>query len=263
MTLIEAAKPTHETQIFENDRFGPVRVINRAGEPWFVAADVCRALDVSNTAMAMERLDADEKGVSSIDTPGGEQDMTVVSEPGLYGLVLGSRKPEARAFKRWITHEVIPDIRKHGFYGTDKAIEDFLVNPDRMIQVLSAYKAERAQRVALQDQAEQDAPKVLFADSVAASKQSILVGELAKLLKQNGIPVGQNRLYDYLRNNGYLIKTGCSRNMPTQYSMERGIFEIKESTFNDPSGNIHITKTPKVTGKGQVYFVNKFLRGEI
>lgn len=244
---------------FQHQEFGEIRTVMRDGTPWFVAADVCRALDIINNRDAMGRLDEDEKDVASADTPGGMQSMTIVNEPGLYNLVMSSRKPEAKAFKRWITHEVIPSIRKHGFYGTDAAIERMLGDPDAAITMLQAYKAEREERRRLEEQAALDAPKVLFADSVAASSQSILIGGLAKLMKQNGVEVGQNRLFEWLRRDGFLMKYGESRNMPTQYAMESGLMEIKERTISNPDGSIRLTRTPKVTGKGQQYFINRYL----
>ncbi|MGI6634208.1 MAG: phage antirepressor KilAC domain-containing protein [Christensenellales bacterium] len=250
----------NQITVFHHQQFGQVRSLVLGGEPWFVAADVCRALDIINNRDAMSRLDEDEKGVALTDTPGGMQEMTVVNEPGLYALVLGSRKPEAKAFKRWITHEVIPSIRKHGFYGTDVAIERMLGDPDAAITMLQAYKAEREERQRLAAQAALDAPKVLFAESVAASHQSILIGELAKLLKQNGVDVGQNRLFEWLRRDGFLMKYGESRNMPTQHAMENGWMEIKERTISNPDGSIRLTRTPKVTGKGQQYFINRYLK---
>lgn len=244
--------------IFNSAQFGQVRSLVQSGMPWFVAADVCRALDI-NTEQT-RRLDDDEKGLHSIQTPGGLQQMTMVNEPGLYALVLGSRKPEAKAFKRWITHEVIPSIRERGFYGTDAAIERMLGDPEAAIAMLAAYRDERAERQRLETQAEINAPKVLFADSVAASRHSILVGELAKLLKQNGVNIGQNRLFEQLRRDGFLIKSGESRNLPTQYSMQNGWMEIKERTINNPDGSVRLTRTPKVTGKGQQYFINRYLK---
>lgn len=249
------------TQItaFHHPDFGQVRSLLQGDTPWFVAADVCRALELGNSRMATERLDDDEKGVSSIDTPGGRQEMTVVNEPGLYALVLGSRKPEARAFKRWITHEVLPSIRQYGFYGTDAAIEQMLSDPSAAIRMLEAYREEKNARQALEARAVLDAPKVFFAESVAASHQSILIGELAKLMKQNGVPVGQNRLFEWLRRDGFLIKYGESRNMPTQRSMESGWMEIKERAIHNPDGSIRLTRTPKITGKGQQYFINRYL----
>ena len=253
----------NELKVFRNADFGEVRTVLRDGEPWFVAADVCKALEIADTWNAMTRLDPDEKGADSISTPGGQQDMTVVNEPGLYALVLGSRKPEARAFKRWITHEVIPTIRQHGMYATPATVEAMLNDPDTMIRTLTALKDERARRVALEVKAEADAPKVLFADSVAASKQSILVGELATLLRQNGIQIGQNRLFEDLRKDGYLVRQSGDRwNLPTQRSMEMGLFEIKEHTVNAPDGSVRLTRTTKVTGRGQIYFINRYKRND-
>lgn len=237
-----------------------LRVVNECGEPWFVARDVCEILGIDTSQT--RRLDDDEKGMRSIQTLGGEQLMVCVNEPGLYNLILGSRKPEARAFKRWITHEVIPSIRKYGIYATPQTVEAMIQDPDTMIRVLQELKAERERRQALEHKVEEDRPKVLFANAVEASHTSILVGDLAKLLRQNGVQIGQNRLFQWLRDNGYLIKSGSSRNMPTQYSMERGWFEVKERTISNPDGSIRIIKTPKVTGKGQQYFINLFLGGE-
>lgn len=247
----------NEIKVFDNGQFGRLRTVVKDGEPWFVAGDVCEALELDRTAT--RRLDDDEKDVHSTHTPGGCQEMTIVNEPGLYALVLGSRKPEARAFKRWITHEVIPDIRKHGMYATDNTVERMLDNPDAMIALLERYRDEKAQRVALEAKAEKDAPKVLFADSVASSNQSILVGHLAKMMRQNGFEVGQNRLFDILRRDGFLCASGERRNMPSQRSMEAGLMEIKERSINNPDGTIRLTITPMVTGKGQVYFVNRYL----
>lgn len=256
----------NEIKVFENNQFGQVRTVMQNGEPWFIAADVCRALDVGNSRQALTRLDEDEKGVISSDTPGGMQEMSIVNEPGLYSLVLGSRKPEAKAFKRWITHDVIPSIRKHGGYLTPDKMEEALLNPDVLIRLATDLKAERAARIAAEEEAAQlaektkaDAPKVLFADSVSASQQSILVGELAKLLKQNGADFGQNRLFDRLRKDGYLHRSGAQYNMPTQRSLELGLFEIHERTINNPDGSVRLTRTSKVTGKGQVYFINRYL----
>lgn len=256
----------NEIQIFKNAEFGSVRAIEIDGEPWFVAADVCRALEIKNNRDVLARLDNDERGVASIDTHGGRQEMSIVNEPGLYSLVLGSRKPEAKAFKRWITHEIIPAIRKHGGYLTHAKVEEALLNPDVLIRLATDLKNERearieaeAQKQRLCEKVEADAPKVLFADSVSASSQSILVGELAKLLRQNGASFGQNRLFERLRNDGYLHRGGSQKNMPTQKAMDLGLFEVQERTINNPDGSIRLTKTPKVTGKGQVYFINRYL----
>lgn len=250
---------TNELQIFENNQFGQVRAIMKDGEPWFVAADVCRALEIANNRDALTRLEQDEKGVALTDTPGGAQEVTIVNEPGLYTLVLGSRKPEAKAFKRWVTHEVIPSIRKHGMYATPTTIEQMIADPANAIKVFSALKQEQERRKELEATVEHNAPKVLFADAVAASHTSILIGDLAKLIRQNGVEVGQNRLFQWLRDNGYLCSTGEWYNLPTQKSMELKLFEVKETTISNPDGSIRITRTTKVTGKGQAYFVNKFL----
>lgn len=243
-------------KVFENSTFGSVRTVTKEGEPWFVAADVCRALEIDRTAT--RRLDDDEKGVHSTHTPGGDQEITIVNEPGLYALVLGSRKPEARAFKRWITHEVIPDIRRHGFYANEAALDHLMNDPDSLIIALERYRDEKKRRLALEEKACQDAPKVLFADSVEASSQSILIGVLAKMLKQNGLNIGQNRLFERLRNEGFLCASGDRRNLPTQRSLEQGLMEIKERTINNPDGTVRLTLTPVITGKGQVYFVNRY-----
>lgn len=248
-----------DLQIFTNSEFGSVRTLIRNNEPFFVASDICKSLSIGNSSDALSRLDDDEKGVASIDTPGGEQVMAIVSESGLYSLVLGSRKPEAKSFKRWITHEVIPSIRKHGAYMTPDTIDNIINNPDFGIKLLNALKEEREKTRLLSAKIEADKPKTIFADAVSTSHTSILIGDLAKLIRQNGYEIGQNRLFDWMRLNGYLIKNGSSRNMPTQRYVEQGLFEIKESTVQNPDGSVRITKTPKVTGKGQVYFVNLFI----
>lgn len=252
----------NDIKVFENSQFGEIRTVMVNGDPWFVASDVCKALELGSPSKAIERLDEDEKGMNSIHTLGGSQLMSVVNESGLYSLVLGSRKKEAAAFKRWITHEVLPSIRSHGIYATPDTIERMLGDPDTMIAVLTELKRERAERVRLADQAEQDYPKVLFADSVSASNSTILIGELAKLLKQNGVDIGQNRLFQTLRDDGYLIKrVGTDYNAPTQKSMEMGLFRVKETVVTHADGHCTVSKTTKVTGKGQVYFVNRYRRG--
>ena len=186
--------------------------------------------------------------------------MTIINESGLYSLVLSSKLPTAKQFKRWITSEVIPSIRKHGAYMTPETIEKVLLNPDTIINLASQLKSEREKRIALEGKVEEDRPKVIFADAVSTAKNSILIGELAKLLKQNGVDMGQNRLFKWLREHGFLIKReGIDYNMPTQRSMELGLFEIKETAITHADGHISISKTPKVTGRGQQYFVNLFL----
>lgn len=245
----------NELQVFQNDQFGQVRTVQKDGQPWFVAADVCRALELGRTWNALQRIDADEKDAISISTPGGQQDMSIVNEPGLYTLVLGSRKPEARAFKRWITHEVIPSIRKSGGYI---AGQETMTDAELLSKALLVAHRQIEARDA---QIEAMTPKALFADAVSASKTSILIGDLAKLLKQNGCDIGQKRLFAWMRDNGYLIRQkGASYNSPTQRSMELKLFEVKESTITHADGHITINRTAKVTGNGQQYFINKFLK---
>lgn len=257
-----------ELQIFKNPDFGEIRTIEREGEPWFVGKDVAAALGYSNTKDALSRhIDAEDKyqgkGVAFPDPHGILQYPTIINESGLYSLVLSSKLPTAKKFKRWVTSEVIPSIRKHGAYMTPDKLEEVLLKPDTLIQLAQNLKDEQEKRRALEVKVEEQKPKVLFAESVEAAKTSILIGELAKLLKQNGINIGQNRLFEWLRNNGYLIKRqGSDYNMPTQRAMELGLFEIKETTITHSDGHIHVSKTPKVTGKGQVYFVNLFVSKE-
>ena len=242
----------NELQVFNNEMFGNVRIILQGNEPWFVAKDVCDCLDLSNSRKALSRLEDDEKGVTLSDTLGGKQEMATVNEYGLYSLVLSSRKPEAKEFKRWITHEVLPSLRKYGTYNMNI--------PKTLPDALKAYANEIEEHNKTKALLEEQKPKVLFADAVNASHTSILVGDLAKLLRQNGLDIGQNRLFEKLRQEGYLIKQkGESYNMPTQRSMDMKLFEVKESTFTNPDGSTHITKTSKVTGKGQIYFANRYL----
>ena len=249
-----------ELQIFKNEQFGEIRTTVQNGEPWFVAADVCKALDIENNRKATNRLDDDEKGVTLSDTLGGKQKLTIVNEAGLYSLVLGSRKPEAKAFKRWITHEVLPTIRRTGGYvnSAEAFIGHYLPHADESTRTM--FRAQLKAIEELNAKIEADKPKVLFADAVSSSDTTILVGEMAKILKQNGVDIGQKRFFDWLRQNGYLIKRkGSEWNMPTQRSMELGLFEIKESTHIDGNGCNITTKTPKITGKGQQYFIGEFL----
>lgn len=193
-------------------------------------------------------------------TPGGVQKVIIINESGLYSLVLSSKLPSAKKFKRWVTGEVLPAIRRHGAYMTEEALEKAITEPDFLIRLATQLKEEKAKRLEAEKQVEAAKPKVLFADAVSASHTSILVGELAKILRGNGIEIGQRRLFAWLREHGYLIKRqGTDYNMPTQMAMELGLFEIKEGSYVNGSGANIITKTPKVTGKGQTYFISKFL----
>ena len=245
----------NELQVFNNAMFGNVRIFLEDNEPWFVAKDVCECLAISKHRDAISRLDDDERGSLKVDTLGGKQEMATVNEYGLYSLVMSSRKPEAKEFKRWVTHEVLPSIRKYGSYN--------MAIPRTLPDALKLYANEIEAHNKTKALVEEQKPKVLFADAVNASHTSILVGDLAKLLRQNGLDIGQNRLFEKLRQEGYLIKQkGESYNMPTQRSMDMKLFEVKESTFTNPDGSTHITKTSKVTGKGQIYFTNRYL-GEV
>lgn len=254
----------NDLQIFNSPEFGEIRTIEKDGEPWFVGKDVAAALGYERPTKAiLDHVDDEDKDEVPIqDSIGRSQNTPIINESGLYSLVLSSKLPGAKQFKRWITSEVIPSIRKHGAYMTPDKLEEVLLKPDTLIQLAQNLKAEQEKRRALEVKMEEQKLKVLFAESVEVAKTSILIGELAKLLKQNGINIGQNRLFEWLRNNGYLIRRqGSDYNMPTQRAMEMGLFEIKETTITHSDGHIHVSKTPKVTGKGQVYFVNLFVSG--
>lgn len=251
----------NELQIF-NYNGNEVRTIQKDGEPWWVLKDVCEVLDISQAVRVAERLDEDEVSQTHItDSLGRQQSTYIINESGLYNVILRSDKPEAKPFRKWVTSEVLPSIRKHGAYMTPQKIEEALLNPDTIIKLATNLKAEREKRMELERQAEKDKPLVTFANSVSVAKASILVGELAKLLKQNGIEMGQNRLFTWMRENGYLIsRKGTDYNMPTQRSMEMELFEIKLTTISHGDGHTSLNKTPKVTGKGQIYFINLFLK---
>ncbi|GIG27140.1 phage antirepressor [Cellulomonas denverensis] len=228
----------------------PVRVItDESGETWFVATDVAKILGYREAKDMTRRLDEDEKGRRSVPTPGGEQSVTVITEAGLYAAILGSQVEGARRFKRWVTHELLPEIRRTGGYGMPKDYPS----------ALRALAAEAESRAALAAKVEADAPKVLFADSVASSSTDILIRDLAKILAQNGVEVGGNRLFEWLRRDGYLIRAeGRDYNSPTQRAMQLGLFRVRETAVTHSDGRITVNKTPLVTGKGQTYFVNRY-----
>lgn len=244
-----------EIQTFENADFGAIRVSTVEGEPWFVAKDVCDALGISKYRDAVSRLDDDERGSVLVDTLGGAQETSTISEPGLYKLIMRSRKPEAKAFQRWVTHEVLPAIRKTGGYIAAKHDE----TPEQIMAravIVAQDTIERQKR-----QLDELKPKAMFADAVAASDGTCLVGELAKMIRQNGVEIGQNRLFDVLRARGFLGKAGSNRNVPTQRAMDMGLFRIKETAITHSDGHVTLNRTPKVTGKGQRYFVEMFVKG--
>lgn len=250
-----------DLQVFNSPEFGAIRAVEKDGQPWLAGKDVAQALGYTDTAQAIrDHVDPEDKGVVKMTTPRGAQDIKVINESGLYSLVLSSKLPTAKKFKRWVTSEVLPSVRQHGAYMTPATLEAMIADPDTAIRLLSTLKEEQERRRALEAQAEADRPKVLFADAVTTAHSSILVGELAKVLKQNGVDIGQNRLFKQLRHEGYLIRRcGTDYNMPTQKAMELGLFEIKETAITHADGHVTVSKTPKVTGKGQQYFINRFL----
>lgn len=238
-----------------------IRALTIEGEPYFVGKDVAEVLGYSNSRKAIaDHVDSEDKGVTKCYTLGGTQQTTIINESGLYSLILSSKLPDAKKFKHWVTSKVLPTIRKHGAYMTDAKAAAIVTDKGSLADLLQ-QAAEQLKRKDIQ--IEQMKPKALFADAVSTSDTPILVGELAKILHQNGVSMGQNRMFRWLRDNGYLIsKKGTSYNMPTQRAMELGLFKIKENAITHSDGHVTITKTPKVTGKGQVYFVNKFIGEE-
>ena len=246
----------NELQVFNNAMFGNVRIILQDNEPWFVAKDVCECLEINNSRQALSRLDADEKADVILNDGSQNRNMNTVNEYGLYSLVLSSRKPEAKEFKRWITHDVLPALRRTGNYSMNI--------PQTLPEALRAYADEVEQHNKTKALVEAQRPKVIFADAVSTSDTDILIGDLAKLLNQNGYSIGQNRLFERLRNEGFLIsRKGSSYNSPTQRAMEMGLFRIKETAITHSDGRVSLNKTPKVTGKGQLYFINRYAGVEL
>ena len=240
----------NELKTFQNPKFGTIRTTTINGEPWFVAVDVCKALEIQNHKDAIGRLDEDEKtGVDLTDPHGRVQNTNCVNEPGLYALVLGSRKPEAKAFKRWITHEVIPAIRKHGAYMTPEKVEEILLNPDTIIKLATELKEERERTAALNAKIKADKPYTEFGAAIAANSDAILVRDFAKLLHNDGIKMGEKRLYKWLRENGFLMQTAPTK--PYQKYVDMGWFRVDERSISTVQGQM-IVSTTKITGKGQM-----------
>lgn len=232
----------------------PVRTVQLNNQPYWVLKDVCDVLELSNPTVVANRLEDDE--VTKFNLGGLSGETNIITESGLYAVILRSDKPNAKEFRKWVTSEVLPAIRKTGAYLTDEKAYDITHNPQSLADLLlHAGEQLKQKEIIIQEMK----PKVLFADAVATADTSILIGDLAKLIKQNGHDIGQKRLFEWLRSHDYLIKGGNSKNMPTQKSMELKLFEVKERTINNPDGSVRITKTTKVTGKGQQYFINKFL----
>ena len=244
----------NEIKIFNSKEFGDVRTVTINGEPWFVGKDVAAALGYVKTrnALTVHVSEEDKKDAPFQGPLGGTQTMIIINESGLYALIFGSKLESAQRFKHWVTSEVLPAIRKTGSYQAPQGKELLA------LAVLEAQKTIEEQNAEI----ERMRPKEIFADAVKASDSSILIGDLAKILRQNGVDTGQKRLFEQLRNEGYLMKTGSSRNMPTQRYVADGLFQIKETVISNPDGSVRMTKTTKVTGKGQQYFLNKYLKKE-
>lgn len=255
-------------KIFNNHEFGKIRIIlDENNEPWFVGKDVAEILEYRNGSRDINRhVDELDRKKEMVHDGNQLKETILINESGLYSLIFSSKMDKAREFKRWVTSEVLPTIRKHGAYMTDNVLERSIADPDFGIALLNSLKEERARRALAEAQNEKNKPKVLFADTVSASKRSCLMGELAKMISQEAIrqgkldkKIGQNKLFAWMRNKGYLCKGGERRNQPKQSYVEQGLFEIKKGTRLDGQGNNVVTSTTKITGKGQIYFVNKFL----
>lgn len=250
-----------QLQVFQNDEFGSIRTIEVKNEPWFVGKDITDVLGYSNARKAIgDHVDEEDKGVTKCDTLGGAQHLTIINESGLYSLILSSKLPKAKAFKRWITHDVIPSIRKTGGYinGSEDMSDDEIMAKALMVaqKTIESNKARISQ---LESDNNRMRPKEIFADAVSASDSTILIGDMAKLIKQNGHAIGQKRLFEWMRQNGYLInRKGADYNSPTQRAMELNLFKIKETAITHSDGHVSVSKTVKVTGKGQQYFINNF-----
>lgn len=256
----------NDIQVFNNEQFGSIRTAGTAQEPIFCAADICRALGYNNGRDAISRH-CDEGDVVKHDTPtkSGVQKMTFVTESGLYSLIFGSKLESAKQFKKWVTSDVLPSIRKHGMYATEATVESMLNDPENAILMLQAYQKERKERMAAQQQVEkleaqaiEDKPKIIYADAVKGSTSSCLIGELAKMIAQNGYPIGEKRLFQWLRDHHYLCAYGERFNQPYQQYIEQGLFTMKQNVFS-VDGEMRTRNTTKVTGKGQIYFINKFI----
>lgn len=253
----------NDITVFHSKEFGDMSTITQKGQPWFIGKEVASILGYSNVRDALSKhVDDEDKGVAKRDTPGGAQKMTIINESGLYSLILSSKLPTAKKFKHWVTSEVLPAIRKTGGYiPVNPGMSDMEVLARAVLISKKTIDVLKEKNKLLETENEAMKPKALFADAYAATKDGILVGAMAKMLRQNGIEIGQNRLFRILREKGYLMKSGEDKNMPTQRSMESGWFRIKARTITTPDGSNRSTRTVLVTGKGQQYFVNRFLKG--
>lgn len=255
----------NDIQVFNSEQFGSIRTAGTADNPTFCLSDVCKILAL-DSSQVMKRLGDGVVTIHPIqDSLGRIQQANFVNEDGLYDVILDSRKPEAKAFRKWVTSEVLPSIRKHGMYATGATIENILQDPESAIKLLEAMNRERKERLAAQQQVEkleaqaiEDKPKIIYADAVKGSTSSCLIGELAKMIAQNGYPIGEKRLFQWLRDNHYLCSYGERFNQPYQQYIEQGLFTMKQNVFS-VDGEMRMRNTTKVTGKGQIYFINKFL----
>lgn len=253
----------NDLQIFSNEEFGSIRTVTIDNELWFVGKDVAAILGYAKPENAVaSHIDTEDKTSTLIQGNGTnyKSKAIIINESGLYSLILSSKMPNAKRFKHWVTSEILPSIRKHGAYMTEQTLEQALTSPDFLIQLATKLKDEQEKNKALTEANNRMRPKEIFADAVMTSEHSILIGELAKLIAQNGYAIGQKRLFAWMREHGYLLKQGGSYNLPAQRYVEAGLFEIKESSISNPDGSVRLTRTTKVTGKGQVYFINKFLK---
>jgi anti-repressor protein len=247
-----------EVTTFRNPEFGEIRAVWINGAIWFVGKDSAMVLGYADAFGALKKhVDEEDKLVCQIDSAGQKRDVTVINESGLYSLILSSKLPGAKRFKRWVTAEILPSVRTHGAYMTPEVIERTLTDPDYIIQLATTLKMEQQKRRALEEKVKADAPAVFFAEAVTGADTNILIRDMAKLLAQNGADIGGNRLYEVLRRDGYLIKSGSDYNMPTQRAMELGLFFVKETPRIAKEGAV-IDRTTKVTPKGQKYFINRY-----
>lgn len=250
---------TNEIQIFNNPEFGKVRTFTDNETVLFCGRDIAEALGY---AVPHKAIWDHCKGVlkRNIPTAGGTQEMSFISESDVYRLVCNSKLPDAVRFEKWVFEEVLPSIRRNGAYMTPETIQKTLSDPDFIIGLAMRLKEEQRKAAALENRVRESEPKVLFADAVSVSQSEILIGDLAKILKQNGIDIGQKRLFERLRNEGFLMKSGISWNLPTQKAMDLGLFRVQEKAISKPDGSVLLSRTTRVTGKGQLYFTNYFLK---
>lgn len=254
-------------KIFENNRFGEVRVAGTSENPLFCLADICRVLELCNPSQVKSKFTDGVTQIEGVSTTTNQHGVTTeqrvkltfISEKNLYKVIMRSDKPQAEPFQDWVCGEVLPSIRKHGAYMTNDTLEKALTSPDFLIQLATNLKEEQQKRIEAERKVTEAAPAVAFTNAVQSANSSCLIGELAKLIAQNGYSIGEKRLFAWMRDNGYLGKHGERYNIPNQQYVEQGLFELKKGVRSGNNGVLHTTITPKVTGKGQVYFVNKFL----